>query len=400
LFDFSFPWPVKWPRLFHWAALQLLFYLDVHLYHSDFSFQLSQFQLLTGSSMPPIQTIQPATLGDLFPVFDRLEAGESIALTNGQDIRKVLTIPEGPGPWLGVQSSGSTGRPKLLWRPWTGLKQEVRDHSTVRGWTWASPFCAASFAGVQVALQTYVTRGNVVDLAVDWPGNWRRLIREKVDAVSCTPTFLDLLIQNEEATSRGYHPVHITLGGEPLRASLGSRLRCRFAQTSFMVVYAAAEFGVLLKTHRLDGWYELQALNKRYPGWRLSEQAELEICQAGHWRGTGDRVELQSGLARVTGRCDDVANVGGTKVSLTQVAELAEQVPGVRRAFAVAEDNAVTGQIVALHFAVEPGGNPDEIQARLEASLRQQLRKEAWPRQWIRDEVGLGPNAKREVNHE
>jgi len=345
--------------------------------------------------MPPIQTIQPAALGDLFPVFDRLEAGESIALTNGDDIREPLPSPAEPGPWLGVQSSGSTGKPKLFWRPWTRLKQEVRDHSTVRGWTWASPFCPSSFAGVQVALQTYATGGKVVGLDVDWPANWRRLFMEKVDAVSCTPTFLDLLIQNEQETSRGYHPVHITLGGEPLRASLGSRLRCRFVPTSFTVVYAAAEFGVLLKTHRLDGWYELPALHKRHPGWRLSEQGELEICQDGHWRGTGDRVELQSGLARVTGRCDEVANVGGTKVSLTQVAEFAEAVPGIRRAVAFAEDNAIAGQIVGLRFQVEEGKSVVEVQNRLEENLRRQLRKEAWPRKWIAEPIDLGPNAKR-----
>jgi hypothetical protein len=35
------------------------------------------------------------------------------------------------------------------------------------------------------------------------------------------------------------------------------------------------------------------------------------------------------------------------------------------------------------------------VQARLETYLRSHLRKEAWPRRWEPDEVGLGQNAKR-----
>jgi hypothetical protein len=73
-------------------------------------------------------------------------------------------------------------------------------------------------------------------------------------------------------------------------------------------------------------------------------------------------------------------------------------VDGVRRAIAFAEPNALIGQIVSVKFAVERHCRVEDVQARLERHLRKSLRKEAWPRRWIVDEVGMANNSKR-VTH-
>jgi acyl-CoA synthetase (AMP-forming)/AMP-acid ligase II len=311
---------------------------------------------------------------------------------------------------------------------------------------------------------------------------WRTLEAEGVDALSCTATFADLLIQNEPANGGGWSPKQITLGGEPLRERTGARLRDRWPDARTLAIYAAAEFGVLLKTSRTDGWYEIEGLEERR--WRVAPEALKECCDSsqllsmgGHhpdsvespessrkpsggntekkaamncrspkaraggvsesdnnraerdrqtqrvgpeggrikqpitgvleieveengqreWRSTGDRVEVdwEAGLMRVVGRADDVANVAGTKVSLAEVAAAAEEVPGVRRAVAVAVDNPVTGQVVGLRFALEDGADEGDVRRRMEDFLRGKLPKPAWPRDWRVDEVGVGVNAKR-----
>lgn len=333
-------------------------------------------------------------LADLFPIFDRLEAGHSVALGSDQSQPTPHQPPPSQGPWLGVRSSGSSGTPKLVWRSWAALRSELRLHDT-RGWHWASPFRPDSFAGVQAALQAWASNGSITSLDTRWSEVWQHARSHPWHALSATPTYLDLLIQNEPAGTPPPDPIRITLGGEVLRPACGNRLATRFPSTRFSVIYAAAECGVLLKTHRLDGWYEADSLSRRHPGWRLNDGILELPGPAGSWCPTGDRLEQDGPLLRVVGRADRVANVAGTKVNLDEIGRLAEEVPGVLRAVAVATPNPVTGHVVALHFAAPPGISPDHLQDRIAAHLRSTLPKPAWPRLWIPDPLLPGTNAKR-----
>ena len=335
------------------------------------------------------------SLSDLFPVFDRLDRGESVMLGEGAGLDP---IPPENGPWLGVRSSGSTGIPKGVWRRWATLKSEVRSTPRNAGWHWASPFRPDSFAGVQAALQAWATGGSITSLDNRWDAAWALAAKRPWQALSATPTYLDLLIQNQPANITPPDPLQITLGGEVLRPACGARIASRFPTTHFTVVYASAEWGVLLKTHRLDGWYELESLVRRHPRWRIHE-GSLELPgPAADWISTGDLVEQEGALVRVVGRGDRVANVAGTKINLDEVGRLAELIPGVRRALAVAEANPITGQVIALRYATEPGTDPGELAMRLAEALRGQLPKPAWPRRWIPDELLPGKNAKRLPN--
>lgn len=293
---------------------------------------------------------------------------------------------------LGMYSSGSTGKPKLVWRPWSDLLREVRVNDRTVDWTWACSFGPETFAGVQVALQAWRSHGKVLSLGTDWVANWKTLNELRPAALSCTPTFLDLLLQFGEASE--WSPCQITLGGEVLRGSAGQRFARRFPETRFTVIYASAEHGLLLKTHRLDGWYETAAMTRRDIKWRVDNEI-LEVQRCDRWVSTGDRVEVQGDLVRIVGRGDAVANIGGCKISLDEISRLAEQVAGVRRAAAFVEPNPVVGQIIGLKFAIEAGSDPAEVEDRLQQSLRRELRKEAWPRRWELDLVGLGNNSKR-----
>jgi long-chain acyl-CoA synthetase len=340
--------------------------------------------------------LQPKDLRDLFGAFERLDGGESVALgpepsPQPSPIRMGEGVP-GVGAWLGVCSSGSTGRPKLVWRQWRDLLAGVRLDARNSGWTWASPFQPDTFAGVQVALQAWRSGGGILSLGDHWPKNWSVLTLQQPAALSCTPTFLDLLLQFEEDSK--WVPQQITLGGEVLRHAAGERFRKRFPTVHFTVIYASAEHGVLLKTHRHDGWYESASFSRRGIGWRVQSDV-LEIKKEAEWLSTGDQVEVRGDLIRIVGRADSVANVGGVKVSLDEIGRLAEEVPGVRRALAFVEPSSVVGQVVGLKFSVEPEFAREDVQGRLEDYLRDHLRKEAWPRRWELDAVGLGKNSKR-----
>jgi long-chain acyl-CoA synthetase len=351
-----------------------------------------------------VRTFTPTDLQSLFAAFVLLENGTSVCLVPISLIPHPLSFspqlsalpPELTtkfSPFLGLYSSGSTGNPKLSWRRWAQLKSEARLNPEAAHWNWASPFAPCSFAGVQVALQAWASHGRMISISVNSHDAWKTLIDHNVHALSCTPTFLDLLLQSNPVP-HDWNPAQITLGGEPLRQVSGNRFQKAFPKSRFTIIYASAEFGILLKTHRLDGWYELSSIEKRYPRWRVVND-ELHLCQGGAWQSTGDLVELKGDVIRVIGRADAVANVAGSKVSLDEVSSAAEEVPGVRVALAFAEPNSITGQIVALRFTPEDGFTHREIQDRLEAHLRQRLPREAWPRRWEIGSINFGPNAKR-----
>lgn len=334
----------------------------------------------------------PVSLSDLASVFERIERGASAALMPADPARRPDASGPPDEPSLGVCSSGSTGIPKLIWRRWDELRTGIRPDPKLCGWQWASPFEPWTFAGVQIALQAWGSHGDPVSIGTDWVEVWTRLSTRRVEALCCTPTYVDLLLQNEPMPPADWVPRQVTLGGEVLRPATGARLAKRFPKTRFTVIYAAAEAGNLFKTHRLDGWYEIGPLGGSE--WRI-EDGVLSVRRGDHWHRTGDLVERKGDLIRVVGRADAVANVAGTKVSLAEVAEMAEQVPGVRRALAVAEPNPVTGQVVVLRYALEPGRAEPAVLEALQAHLRSRLRKEAWPRRWEQAEVGLASNAKR-----
>ena len=344
----------------------------------------------------PVELLIPASLADLFCAFEKLDRGISVTLSTAEqsqlETAKATKAPS-PGVCLGVWSSGSTGQPKFLWKSWPTLKASAAMHERLRGWTWCSAFDAVSFAGVHVALQAWISQGQVLSLNNHWSESWRLLTTRQPEAICCTPTFLDLLLQVEELSAQTWNPRQITLGGEVLRPIVASRIRVRFPDTRITVVYASAEFGVLAKTHRMDGWYELNSLSQHSGRWQVREGI-LELFQDEAWRQTGDHVELDGEYFRVLGRADGVANVAGVKISLPEIAAAAEEVTGIRQAVASFEPNAVVGQIVSLKFAVDPGLDVGEVQLRLQEHLRCRLRKEAWPRRWILDDVGLGRNSK------
>jgi acyl-CoA synthetase (AMP-forming)/AMP-acid ligase II len=335
------------------------------------------------------------TFADFQEVFQTLERGVSVELSAGE--RPVVRRSEGAAEaCIGVWSSGTTGEPRCSWHPWVSLKTHARTNEAWAGWTWATPFRPDSFAGLQVALQAWATSGQCLPLDGTWEEVWLVLGTRQPEALCCTPTFLELLLLSEseaEPAASRWEPQQVTLGGEPLRERTGRQAAKRFPNARFTAIYAAAEFGVIARTHRTDGRMEQAAFGREGIDWRVREDV-LEVMRSGNWRSTGDRVLLEGDGLRILGRAGAIANVGGTKVRLLDVACAAETVPGVFQAQALAEPNPVTGQTVLLRFAVEPDVDPERVLVQLQEVLRKQLPKPAWPRRWEHVEAVIGANGK------
>ena len=348
---------------------------------------------MTGIRKGAVRWVKPARLEDLVAVFSWLDAGDSVCLAS----QSIGFVQNHRGvPALGMTTSGTTGKPRVVWHAWDDLRSQV-SIKVPRSWTWASPFRADSFAGVQVALPAWAAGGQCLGLNGGWGKIWEVLDRIQPEALCCTPTFLDLLLLSESRWSgaRRWSPRQITLGGEPLRRRVGQIGQTAFAAARVTLVYASAELGVIAKSHGWDGWFDLNALTGRWIGLRLDGSDELlEVQDSSHWHATGDRVEVDAGRFRILGRAGHVANVGGVKVSLAAVEAAAVTVPGVQAVRAWAVPNPLTGHIVGLRFSVLPGSDPSKVAEALGRDLRRQLPREAHPRRIEVVSLELGPNAK------
>ena len=336
----------------------------------------------------------PQVFAELAPVFSAVANGQSVALIPETLDRSTLPDPDPVlGPQLGVTSSGSTGSPKLSWRTWAELTANTRTSGESVSLKWGSPYRPDTFAGCQLALQAWMNGTTATSLSFSPNQGWQQLLTQAITAVSCTPTYLYLLLLNPAATK--WEPIQITLGGEPLTTAQGQLFAARFPKTRFTIVYASAEHGVLLKTSRTDGWFESSFLTE-HREWKL-DQGELHLHTAGGWISTKDRVEEKDSLLRVVGRSDAVANIAGQKYNLSQISTAAEKCKSVIRAKAGTEPNPITGEIITLNLTFHPDlSEQQQLSALAEVQdwLRAQLPKAAWPRRWIVAPPVLGQNSK------
>ena len=304
--------------------------------------------------------------------------------------------PTFPGA-IGVYSSGSTGKPKLVWKNIESLEKDCIQHPNHESCTWATCFDPSSFAGVHVAVQAVASHGSVLPLSKNWTANHHLLQEAKPEILTVTPTYLNWLMYHAiKPNTKCWQPRQITLGGEPIRPEIAAILRNHFPTSRVTLIYASAEFGIIAKSHRPDGWYPFQSLQKRFDGWRLHD-GELQLLRNKVWKKTGDLCEIKDDHFRIIGRMDRTINVGGIKVSLDDIEKQAESFPEVMRALAFAKENPLTGHVVAL--ILEPS-TPLCNKALLEnilSNMCEQLPKPAWPR-WIAwGKVHDGNNGKRNL---
>lgn len=88
------------------------------------------------------------------------------------------------------------------------------------------------------------------------------------------------------------------------------------------------------------------------------------------WFTTSDTGRFEDGVLTVTGRVDDVINTGGLKASATVLAEVIEELPGVRAAFVTGLPDPVWGQrVVARVAGSAPEVNADVVRGHVAERL-------------------------------
>ncbi len=283
---------------------------------------------------------------------------------------------------LWLLTSGTTGKPKCARHTPRTLAGAVKTRAHLRGQRWLLGYPAAQFAGLQVLLQCLGNAGTLVIPRSPAPSDCMAAVVEHgVQYLTCTPTAARLMLGSMERVPCDVK--HVTLGGESTDQGVLDSLRAAFPSARLTHTYASTEAGLMLSASDGRAGFPAEALDPsrlRITDGQLearpSPRAMLgylgEQAQPG-WRKTGDLAELRDGRVYVTGRADDVINVGGFKVVPSVVEEAIRNVAGVLDALVLGQRSPVLGNLVKAKVKLHASVDRKQGIAGVLAHCREQL---------------------------
>lgn len=211
---------------------------------------------------------------------------------------------------------------------------------------------------------------------------------KKIEVLPASPSFLRMLCvfarQREYETSS---LKVITYGSEPMDASTLDRLNTYFQTVKIRQKYGATEFGSPKTTSRgsLSLWLKVSAegvQTKVVDGvlWVRSEGQILGYLNAPQpfdekgWYCTGDLVDTEGEWIKVLGRTTEIINVGGQKVTPSEVEDVILQLDFVLDVVASGDPHVILGQVVGAQVVVAQGGlEPKEAAKKIRLHCRNNL---------------------------
>ena len=260
------------------------------------------------------------------------------------------------GTWIGLYTSGTTGIPKLHFHSIETIKSSVRSlHS---GRVWGLLYPASRMAGLQVIFQAQSTRADIVEpkFEADSLEILQEFAQCNVDSLSLTPSRMKLFLSAVLTDKLKLR--HISLGGEIADQRLLDVISDTFPMAELRHIYATTETGPVFSISDRREGFPVELLNRRLrSGKKLGlKDGELVIS----WNDpsqkkeitfhSGDLVRIDNDRVIFIGRRGDMVNVGGFKVSLTEIEKICCLVPGVLDAQALAVPNPFMGSIITVNL--------------------------------------------------
>ncbi len=248
-----------------------------------------------------------------------------------------------------------------------------------------------SIAGIETLLECMIHGKTLINPGTDvHPQVITDLVlKEKVDFLHVTPTFLNLMLLSGGLASEHLKYVKtIAYGSEPAQRVILEKIRVLSPGTELRQIYGMSEIG-LLKTlpHQDDpAWF---MLDSQANPWRI-EESYLEvksespmISYLNHnktvhdgWFATGDAVLEKEKLLKVIGRSDDVINVAGKKFHPIELEELLMEMEGMDDVVVTSEPHELIGN--SVHIKVQSRMNEKDFRVKLKNYLEEKV--PAWMR--------------------
>lgn len=190
--------------------------------------------------------------------------------------------------------------------------------------------------------------------------------RYKVDVISASPTFLNLLLIGESYMHYDLTSLKIIgYGSEPMPDWLLKKLNTTFTWVSFQQKYGLSEANAIrIKGKAKDSLYfqiddpsiDFQIIDNElwikgpavFSGY-LDLQHQSEHNNG--WLNTGDIVEVdEDGFMKILGRKSEIINIGGEKVFPSEIESVLLELPFIMDCRVFSEKSLITGNIVVAEI--------------------------------------------------
>lgn len=213
--------------------------------------------------------------------------------------------------------------------------------------------------------------------------------KQRIQVLPASPTFLTLMLLSGVFERHDLSSLKIIgYGAEPMQEGVLKRLTEALPGVAFQQKFGTSETNAIRVTSAAPDSL-LMRIDDPNAEYRIVDgelwlrtgtqilgylNHETERFTEDGWFKTGDLVEEQEGgYFRITGRTEEVINVGGRKVLPGDVERVILAAPGVRDCMAYGMDNAITGQTVIAEVVPEQDCDPKILRKELLRNCREHL---------------------------
>lgn len=308
-------------------------------------------------------------------------------------------------PGLVLFTSGTTGQPKAIVHDFSRFLSRF---STPRPALRTFGFLLFDhIGGLNTLFHTLYNRGLVVaSKNRQVPDVLSMCKRHGVELLPTTPTFLRMLLLSDVPASSFPESLRlITYGTERMDGPTLSRLCQKYPDVDFRQTYGMSELGILrTKSRARDSlWIQVggEGVETKVESGTLlirSQTRMLGYINAPSpfddegWFNTGDAVLVDGEWLRIVGRDKGLVNVGGLKFHVSEVEDVALEIPGVAFATAQVVRNPITGEHCELTIQPAPGEEVDLAEVRL--LMREKLAPHKRPMKFRLGQISISPRYK------
>jgi len=318
--------------------------------------------------------------------FNEHDEGGAGVVSQQQSHSLYDTLRERRHPGLVLFTSGSSGKPKAAVHDFLGLLEKFK--VSRRALKTINFLLFDHWGGLNTMLHTLSNAGEIIPVYDRNPEAVCALIeKHSIELLPASPTFLNLMLLGKSYSRYDMSSLRaITYGTEPMPMSTLSRLREAFPDVRLHQTYGLIELGVLRSKSRDDEslWVKVggEGYETRVVDGILhirAQSAMLGYLNAPNpftedgWFITGDSVETDGEYIKILGRKSEMINVGGDKVSPSEIESVIQELDNVAEVTVYGEKHPLVGNIVCAKVRLLSPEDAKAFSRRLRCFCRQRL---------------------------